>query len=166
MFCPMCGAPNEDDAVYCGNCGAALKPDVAPSPGATAEPEPVAGPDEAAVVAVQPVEQPGPIRSSPSEPSYGYAARSPKERSTALILEILPGLFGLLGFGWIYAGNTNRGLAWLIGVLVWDVVAVVLAVVTIGFGLLCTIPINWALIAISASTLNTYTKQHPELFGP
>ena len=24
MFCPMCGAPNEDDAVFCGNCGAAL----------------------------------------------------------------------------------------------------------------------------------------------
>ncbi|MGD2041531.1 MAG: DUF4190 domain-containing protein [Anaerolineae bacterium] len=24
MFCPMCGAPNEDEAVFCGNCGAAL----------------------------------------------------------------------------------------------------------------------------------------------
>jgi len=27
MFCPMCGAPNEEGAVYCGNCGAALNPD-------------------------------------------------------------------------------------------------------------------------------------------
>jgi hypothetical protein len=27
MFCPMCGAPNEDDALFCGNCGAVLDPD-------------------------------------------------------------------------------------------------------------------------------------------
>lgn len=24
MFCPMCGAPNEDESVFCGNCGVAL----------------------------------------------------------------------------------------------------------------------------------------------
>lgn len=30
MFCPTCGAPNEDDAVFCGNCGGALDPDSAP----------------------------------------------------------------------------------------------------------------------------------------
>lgn len=27
MFCPQCGAPNEDDAVFCGNCGAVLNPE-------------------------------------------------------------------------------------------------------------------------------------------
>ncbi len=27
MFCPQCGAPNEDDAVFCGNCGAVLDPE-------------------------------------------------------------------------------------------------------------------------------------------
>jgi hypothetical protein len=25
MFCPVCGAPNDDDALYCGNCGAAME---------------------------------------------------------------------------------------------------------------------------------------------
>lgn len=30
MFCPMCGAPNEDDAQFCGNCGAVMDPDNAP----------------------------------------------------------------------------------------------------------------------------------------
>lgn len=30
MFCPMCGAPNEEEATYCANCGAALKADVPP----------------------------------------------------------------------------------------------------------------------------------------
>ena len=27
MFCPMCGAPNEEEAIFCGNCGAALTPE-------------------------------------------------------------------------------------------------------------------------------------------
>jgi hypothetical protein len=27
MFCPQCGAPNEEDAVFCGNCGAVLDAD-------------------------------------------------------------------------------------------------------------------------------------------
>ena len=35
MFCPMCGAPNEDDDEFCGNCGATLGTDL-PAEGATA----------------------------------------------------------------------------------------------------------------------------------
>jgi len=93
------------------------------------------------------------------------SAGSPKDRSIALILEILPGLFGLLGFGWIYSGNTNTGIMWLIGVLVWDVFAIIIDVITGGFGCFCTLPVNIILVAVSASSLNTYTKQHPELFG-
>lgn len=27
MFCPQCGAPNEDEAIFCGNCGAVLDAD-------------------------------------------------------------------------------------------------------------------------------------------
>jgi hypothetical protein len=27
MFCPMCGAPNEDDSLYCQDCGADLGPE-------------------------------------------------------------------------------------------------------------------------------------------
>ena len=27
MFCPMCGAQNEDEAIYCESCGADLHPD-------------------------------------------------------------------------------------------------------------------------------------------
>lgn len=94
-----------------------------------------------------------------------YAARPPKDRSVALILEILPGLFGFLGFGWIYSGNTQTGILWLAGLLMWTIAAVIIDVVTAGFGCLCTLPISLALIAISVSNLNTYIKNHPELFG-
>ncbi len=31
MFCPMCGAANEEDSIFCGNCGAVLNPDAAPA---------------------------------------------------------------------------------------------------------------------------------------
>jgi hypothetical protein len=94
-----------------------------------------------------------------------YAPRPLKDRSLALILEILPGLFGLLGFGWIYSGNTNAGVLWLLGVLVWDIMAIVIMVLTAGFGCICTVPVNLVLVAISASSLNNYTKQRPELFS-
>jgi hypothetical protein len=47
-------------------------------------------------------------------------------------LEILPDLFGLFGFGWIYSGNATAGLIWLFGVLMWDVFAIIFLVVTAG----------------------------------
>jgi hypothetical protein len=120
---------------------------------------------------------PGYVPPQSSYPAYGpqgpypppyaqpYVFRPPKDRSVALILEILPGLFGFLGFGWIYSGNTHTGIMWLIGVFIWDILAVIIDIATGGFGCFCTLPINVILIAISASSLNTYTKQHPELFG-
>jgi hypothetical protein len=44
MFCPQCGAPNEEDAIFCGNCGAVLNPDEVP---AQVEPEKTADEFEA-----------------------------------------------------------------------------------------------------------------------
>jgi len=93
------------------------------------------------------------------------SARPLKDRGIALILEILPGLFGLLGLGWIYSGNTKKGVTWLVVVLVWDMFALSIVAATAGFGLCFTIPANITMVAISALSLSTYTKQHPELFG-
>ena len=83
-----------------------------------------------------------------------------------MILEILPGLFGILGIGWIYAGKSNTGIIWLIGFLAWHLVIVLpVVLLTAGGGLCVTIPIDLVCIAVSAYTLNNYTNQHPELFG-
>jgi hypothetical protein len=84
----------------------------------------------------------------------------------ALILEILPGLFGFLGFGWIYSNQTNTGVMWLVGMLVWSLIALAIVLLTAGFGCFCTAPVNLALIVISATQLNSHIKQHPDLFGP
>jgi TM2 domain-containing membrane protein YozV len=146
MFCVNCGEDNPDKSKFCFNCGAAL----------AAEPaKPVRPPQPA---------QPAPVQQQPYP--AGYVVRPAKDRSTALILEILPGLFGLLGFGWIYAGNAGAGIAWLVGMLIWTGIAALIAVFSVGLSLLCTLPISIAMIVISAMTLNSYTKQHTELFGP
>ena len=88
-----------------------------------------------------------------------------KDRSIALVLEILPGLFGFLGFGWMYSGNVTVGILFLIGFFGWSVVAAIIDIFTAGIGLLCTVPLGLLAIAFSAITLNSYTKQHHELFG-
>ena len=97
-------------------------------------------------------------------PPDNYAPRPAKDRSLALILEIIPALFGIFGIGWIYAGNTTAGIIWLISVLIWDAIVIAVVLFTGGIACFCTVPINLALIAISAMMLNNYTKEHTELF--
>ena len=97
--------------------------------------------------------------------SASGVSSSTKGRSIALILEILPGLFGFLGFGWIYAGDNNKGIMFLIGFLAWHLVIVLpISLITAGFGLCVTIPIDLIVIGVSAASLNNHTLQHPELF--
>lgn len=94
-----------------------------------------------------------------------YQMRPLKDKSIAMILEILPGLFGLYGFGWIYSGNSSTGIMLLVGGLIWDFIAILSGVLTAGFACFCTIPVNILVITFSSMRLNTYIKEHPELFG-
>lgn len=94
-----------------------------------------------------------------------YAPRPPKDKSVALILEILPALFGIFGIGWIYSGQTTTGIMWLVGMLVWGIIAITVTAFTGGFACFCIVPLNIGLLAFSAIMLNSHIKQHPELFG-
>jgi TM2 domain-containing membrane protein YozV len=94
-----------------------------------------------------------------------YGQEQKKDKSLAIILEILPAFFGILGIGWIYSGNTNAGIGWLIGFLVWNGIALVLDVITVGIFLCVHIPVNIGIIALSTIMLNNYTKQNPHLFN-
>jgi hypothetical protein len=135
--CPACNSQNADEALFCSHCGASFS---------------------------QPTPQPQQLPCQAQPPQY-TSYRSPKDRSIALILEILPGLFGFLGIGWIYSGNTSNGLLWLIGFLLWTIIATVISVLTGGIGVICWLPISIGAIVLSAVNLNSYTKQHPEIFG-
>ncbi len=81
------------------------------------------------------------------------------------MLEILPGLFGILGIGWIYSGKTGTGIAWLIGYLIWVGIAILAAVFSGTLACFCTVPINLVCVGISAYSLNNYVKNNPQLFG-
>ncbi len=143
MNCPHCGYDNRDVVRFCANCGKEV--------GAVSSASSTLNPPML-----------------PQQPQYPYPpmyARPLKDRSLAYILEILPGLFGILGIGWLYAGNTTAGILWLVGVLVWDVFAIIVDLVTFGFGCFCSVPVNIVLITVSAIALSGYVKQHPELFG-
>lgn len=122
------------------------------------EPSPVYQPE----TPVEPA--PAFARETPAKPAPAYPAAK-KERGIALILEILPGLFGFLGIGWIYAGNLTVGLIALIGFLVFVAIEVVIAIVTLGFGACCLLPLNIIIVAVSALLLNNYIQQHPDQFN-
>ncbi len=145
--CSHCNSTNPDDAIFCNHCGASL----------TFEETPI----EPVVTVIHPS---NPSTSPPPRQNY-YPATPPKDRSIALILEILPGLFGFLGFGWIYSGNITAGILWLVLFLVWAVAALFIIILTGGVGAICTLPVNIACVVISAISLSSYTKRHPEIFG-
>ncbi len=99
-------------------------------------------------------------------PAQAYAAAPPKQRGVALLLEILGGIFGLYGLGWIYADRTGTGIGMLIGGFLFDLLSCSLASVTLGISLVFTIPVQLIVITVSAVLLSNYAKQRTDLFGP
>ncbi len=182
VTCPNCNTQNPDDARSCSNCGAPLSealyhaqspppegvppefveiPEPSPQypaqehpqePEAPLAPEPPAPPET-------PAPTPAPIQPAPTP-----AGSIKKDRSLAYLLEILPGIFGLLGLGWIYSGNLGVGLIVLVGYLIWDVIALVAAAVTGFLACFCIIPINIVPVIISVLLLNNFIQAHSELF--
>ena len=74
----------------------------------------------------------------------------------AMIIEIIGGLFGLLGIGHIYGGNTNMGILLLIGWLVGGVILVMLALT--GFGVCLAVPIWVAVPVFSGIKARDYVR--------
>jgi TM2 domain-containing membrane protein YozV len=109
---------------------------------------------------------PAPPATVQQPPPVYVVQRSLKSRGTALLLEILPGLFGFYGIGWIYAGKVGTGLAYLLGMLlIWVPISVLLLSVTAGISLCFTLPVNVLILIISAATLSSYARNHPDIFG-
>jgi hypothetical protein len=137
--------------------------EITESPEATySAPEPGSGEIPPTAYQESPYTSPQQAQTPYSQSPYGQAQK--KDKSLAIILEILPAFFSIMGIGWIYAGNTNAGIGWLIGFLVWNAVAIFLDIITFGIFLCVHIPVNIGLIALSAILLNNYIKQKPELF--
>ncbi len=157
VTCPSCKAANPRDAQFCVSCGAPLPPP---------EAVPAAPLIETAAASYEPFPSaayPGSAAWVP--PAIALSASPAKQRGMALFLEILPACFGIFGIGWLYSGHTTAGTLWLVGMLIWESIGLALSVVTVGMGCMCFVPINLAVVALSAVLLNSYINQHPEQFS-
>jgi TM2 domain-containing membrane protein YozV len=69
-----------------------------------------------------------------------------KDPNTAFLLELIPGLFGFLGIGYLYVGRTNDGIIRLAAFLIYNLIAWIaifaLSLVIVG---LCLIPFQLAI---------------------
>lgn len=87
---------------------------------------------------------------SQNVPTQATAESQPapeKDMGTALVLEILGGIFQIFGIGHFYAGNPLIGIFVMIGYWMWLIVGVLIAVVTLGIGLLL-LPVFWLLFIV------------------
>jgi TM2 domain-containing membrane protein YozV len=169
--CQACGNSNPDEANFCLSCGTRLSEEDANSgnnPPAAAVDAGINPPAAFNPPAVSPMPNQATVPPYNPNPTGQYILVQPrplKQKSTAMLIEILPGLFGLYGFGRIYAGDTGTGVAWLIGGIIWSMIAVIIDLATGGFGFLCTLPVNIICVVICAMTLSSYANKHPELFS-
>jgi hypothetical protein len=100
-------------------------------------------------------------------PAYGAPPFGPpvylqvQQPSTAgpIIAEVILGLFGVFGVGWLIGGKTTIG-AILLGLsALWWIVSIATVLLTVGIGILCLFPIDVAFIVTSAVTLSNALKK-------
>jgi hypothetical protein len=75
-----------------------------------------------------------------------------------MIVEILFGLFGVLGIGWLYAGNVGTGVVALIGYLLLIFIEGVGITLTGGLAACIVVPVNLAIIIISGFKARDYVR--------
>lgn len=116
--------------------------------------------------------QPPQYQAPPSQGFYGqppmayppaayYPAAPSQSGGGAIAAEVIAGLFGIWGIGWLIKGYTSIGVSLLVGGLVFGVVMLVIAFLTFGVGLLCWGPLNLVAMIISAVTLSNRLKNGP-----
>jgi hypothetical protein len=116
----------------------------------------------AAATATAPPNEP-PAQAATYAPAVGYAPVQPmsapvRNNGLALVLEVVPGLFGFFGIGWLVGGFTSTGLFLLIGGIIWLVVGSFLSILTLGAGFFCMAVINLIVVIVSTLMLNNRLK--------
>lgn len=155
--CPACGSPNPDNTQICQACGIQLN--VKPTEQAAAFYQPVVTPSPAVQVP----------SASPTPPPVSrpvYVDQPPaKQKMIAYALEFIPGTFGIIGLGRLYAGDTSAGTILLVISIIYTVISIGLAVLTVGWSCGCT-PLVLILFLI-ADMINfyKYINKRPEVFG-
>jgi len=76
-----------------------------------------------------------------------------------MILEIVFGLFGLMGMGWLYAGNILTAVLVFIGFTIFLLIESGLIAVTGGLCACVALPVNIGLAVFSAFRLRDYVRR-------
>jgi|GEM_PF-295672 len=84
--------------------------------------------------------------SSPYQVNHQHFYK-PKSVSTAVLLEVLPGLFGIFGIGHIYSGRVGLGIGLMVGFWVVEFINFLLTFVVIG---LVTMPLCYVAVLIAS----------------
>lgn len=95
------------------------------------------------------------VGAAPAQPMMAPA----RNNTLAIVLEIIPGLFGFFGIGWLASGYVTTGLILLIAGIMWTVIGSFFSVLTFGFGFACMAVINIVVVIVSALTLSSRLKR-------
>ena len=93
--------------------------------------------------------------------AVGRLTTSGRDPNTAFIIELVGGIFGLLGIGYLYAGRTNDGIMRLVLWIVYNAIAwiVISLLFTIIVGFVC-LPFQLAIgIGVPIWSANTLKKE-------
>jgi hypothetical protein len=170
--CHVCGAPLGANARYCSSCGT---PRAEPPPAA----EPFAGTPSAPVRLLS---DEAPNQSQPDAAGFGtpggsappppYDAAPPSfpgtvraaevkraPSSSPVVFEVLGGIFGIYGIGWLLAGKTATGLILLALSAGWLLIAGVAAAHTALITCCGSVPLSVVLAIISAVMLHNAMRR-------
>ena len=84
--------------------------------------------------------------------------RADSSDTIAMILEIIFGFFGILGMGWLYAGNIPIAILLFIGFLIIAFIEMAVVAVTLGFAGCFVFPFNLAVAVISGLRARDYVR--------
>lgn len=116
--------------------------------------------------------QPQPAQISQQAPGNQQSVNYPQQNqqytkpgpnpNTAYILELVGGLFGFFGIGYMYVGRTGEGAIRLIGGICCNIFVGIMAAVTAGICAFIALPVYIVIAMISASAIKNWViKQNP-----
>ena len=109
---------------------------------------------------------PPPVYMPPPQPIYvATPAYSVSNKNTgALIAEVILNLFSIYGVGWLMAGETAVGTTLLICTAFYWLIAIVVIIFTIGFGVICLAPLEIAFLITNILLLNNALNRKASQF--
>jgi hypothetical protein len=123
-------------------------------------PIPEAGTPQTAVKPANAGRQSEPQQVAAAEVSAQVVERPQGNQQLSIILELVIGILGFLGIGWLIRGDQKTGLILIVSSVVWTCIAYGLAAGTSGVSAICTIPLTMTAAITSTILLsNAYKKE-------